>query len=52
MYELDDLDRALMVKVRYAAEGIPSGEPLGDSLTEDDLIDAIQLLVKLSEEQA
>ena len=49
-YELDDLDRALMAKLREegCAEAIEHNDPpIKDYLDEDDIMDALRLLLKV-----
>ena len=47
-YEMDDLDRAILAKVEYALQGVDdSGEPLKDNMDEDDMIDALRLLLDI-----
>ena len=46
-YELDDLDRALIVKVREAIAYDDNGDPVKDVVSEDDMIDAMRLLLNI-----
>jgi hypothetical protein len=46
-YELDDLDRRLLAKCREGLEFHRNGDPIKDVMDEDDLIEAVELLVKI-----
>lgn len=46
-YELDDLDMRLLEKLRDAIKQYKNGDPLKDFLDEDDLIDAVELLITI-----
>lgn len=48
-YELDDLDLWLLKKCKEAIEYDDEGHPIKDVLDEDDIIDAIRLLVTVIE---
>ena len=49
MYELDDLDLELLKKCKEAIEYDDDGHPFRDVMDEDDIIDAIRLLVTIIE---
>lgn len=46
-YELDDLDRRLVAKCREGLAYERAGNPIKDKLDEDDLIEAVALLVAI-----
>lgn len=46
-YEFDDVDRALIEKVRLALEYEDNGDPAKDVMDESEMIDAMRLLVQL-----
>lgn len=46
-YEMDDLDRALIVKFREAVEATGEGDPLKDYVDDEDFIDAMKLLIQI-----
>ena len=46
-YEMDDLDRELLAKVRKAVEYDDNGDPVRDVVDEIDMIDAMCLLVQI-----
>jgi len=46
-YEMDDLDRALIVKVREAIYYDDNGDPVKDVVSEDDMIAAMRLLLDI-----
>jgi hypothetical protein len=46
-YELDDVDRALLVKVRKAIEYEDDGAPAKDVMDESEMIDAMRLLLEI-----
>ena len=46
-YELDDMDRALVAKVREAIEYENNGDPAKDVIDYDEMIDAMRLLVQI-----
>lgn len=45
--ELDDLDRALALKIMAALRYFDSGEPLRDFVDEDDIVDSMRLMLRL-----
>lgn len=47
-YELDDLDRALLVKAREAIQYDDEGDPIKDAIDEDEIVDALRLLLKVT----
>jgi hypothetical protein len=49
-YELDTPDRELMVKLREAVEHIKNGETVRGVLDEDDIAEALRLLVDIVDE--
>lgn len=44
-YELDDLDRELIEKVRLAVAYDRNGDPARDAIDEDEMVDAMRLLL-------
>lgn len=46
-YELDDVDLALIEKVREAIEFDDNGDPVKDVVDEDDMIAAMRLLLAI-----
>lgn len=46
-YELDDLDRELLLKVREAIEYDDNGDPVKYVIDEDEMIDAMRLLLAI-----
>lgn len=47
-YELDDLDRDLLQKCRVGVGYLENGDPLKDVLDQDEIEDAIRLLIKIT----
>ena len=45
VYEMDDIDRALILKVREAIEYDDDGSPAKDAIDEDEMINAMRLLL-------
>ena len=46
-YEMDDLDRALVEKVREAIIYDDNGDPARDVVDESDMIEAMRLLLRI-----
>lgn len=46
-YEMDDLDRALVVKVREAIVYEDNGDPAKDVIDESEMIDSMRLLLQI-----
>lgn len=46
-YEMDDIDRALVAKVREAIVYDDNGDPARDVIDEGEMIDAMRLLLKI-----
>ena len=46
-YELDDLDRKLVEKCREGIEYEDNGDPIKDVMDEDDLVEAVRLLLAI-----
>jgi hypothetical protein len=46
-YELDDIDRALLEKVREAIAYDDSGDPVRDVIDEDEMVSAMRLLLDI-----
>lgn len=46
-YELDDVDRYLLVKVRKAVAFEDNGDPAKDVIDESEMIDAMRLLLSI-----
>ncbi len=46
-YEMDDLDRELMVLVRKAVEYENNGDPAKDAIDGDEMVAAMRLLVEI-----
>lgn len=46
-YDLDDMDLKLVEKVRTAIEYESNGEPAKDAIDEDEMIDAMRLLLEI-----
>jgi hypothetical protein len=47
VFEMDDLDRELLVRVRLAIEYVNEGHPAKDAIDEIEMIDAMRLLLKI-----
>lgn len=47
IYELDDIDRVLIVKCRKAREYYNDGDPVKDVMDEDELAEAMCLLLNI-----
>lgn len=50
-YELDDLDRALLKKIKRGVAYEDNGDPIRDVLDEDDMTDACPLLLRVLGEE-
>ena len=48
-YEMDDPDRELVAKVREAVGYVKDGDPLKDFLDEEDIVEALELLVNIAD---
>jgi len=48
-YEMDDIDRELMVKVRRAVEFNANGDPMKDAIDDDEITGALCLLVEIAD---
>ena len=46
-YEMDDVDRELIAKVREAIEYEDNGDPAKDVIDDDEMIDAMRLLLQI-----
>jgi hypothetical protein len=46
-YEMDDLDRRLVAKVRKAIAYEDDGDPAKDAIDYDEMIDAMRLLLQI-----
>jgi hypothetical protein len=46
-YELDDIDRDLLKKCRKAIEYDDAGDPVKDVIDQDELVDAVRLLLSI-----
>lgn len=47
LYEMDDVDRALVAKVREAIAYEDNGDPAKDVIDDDEMIDAMRLLLQI-----
>lgn len=48
--ELDDEDRGLLIRCKVAMSGVGEGYPIKDYLCEEDIVDAIKILVRAARE--
>lgn len=49
-YRMDDIDRSLIARVRRAVDYDAEGNPVKDVMDEDDMVDAMRLLLQIIDE--